>query len=480
VVPEKYRDGDGHPLLRCLGLNNVWHVSEMYQRRDLGVMRTIGTSDLDGSEFLYHVAGDLKASKPRVQTMESHDWQTKLAHCLIEELELKKGSAAQFLKKLALIPLDDGTWLAPNQRNIYFPTVDGIQIPTDLDLTLVESSSLEIPSRKQLFALLGVQDCSPATVFQSITEQYRRGGVYSSNSMKHIEFLFWHHDKLPVKGIGMKLFPSWGGGIWFSPTDETQGWTYCPQSTEKYSMAQLLGPIPVLEMRDHMKYPSQQYYQSLQKLGKRNNREAVEWFNEFLQACQTPQICQRKDKTRRSMEVEIIAREKPEFLLGVLRANWIQYRSCDDWDNYFKSVEIPILDSDYSELREIEDTYLPLPKLRNIVHDLNLESGFGFIKELENIDNIDVVTWNFLERFGVGIDDDVKFWITLLEQAYEADVEDEMAISKIYTRLQTFVDADEIKKIRQVSNRRKLPKLMYMIEKYSNLSRFSYPTQNQF
>jgi hypothetical protein len=444
IVPKKYRDEDGNPLLRNLGALKVWHISEKYQISDLNVMKKLGTQELAGNEFLYHLAGDLDSSEPRMRTIKSDEWHTRVANLLVEEM--KNPNAINFIKKLALVPLNNGKWVAPFNEEIVFPTLGGITIPIDLELTIVDQNALEIPSRKQLFSLLGVKDCLPQTVFQLIEQRYRAGTVNGPQSINHIKFVFWHHDKLSTRGISLQLAPSWVKGRWFYPNDDTNGWTYCPNSGEKTSMAKLFGEAHPSEWRDHFKYPHSIYYAGLQNMDRRNNRNAVEWFDEFLQVHQTPQLYRRSDRSRRSFEVEFIAENKPECLLGIISTNWAQYHKCDSWDNYFRAVAVPILDSD--EALNLENTYLPLPKLRKIVRELKLEYGFGFIKEISDIDDLDLIKWSFLERFGVGIDADVTFYIHLLKQAYNQHRTDGAAAFKIYARLQTFVGPKEIKQIK--------------------------------
>jgi hypothetical protein len=149
------------------------------------------------------------------------------------------------------------------------------------------------------------------------------------------------------------------------------------------------------------------YYSALENMHKRHDREALDWFNDFFQLCQNPQLHRRGIVNCRSFEAEFIAENKPEYLIGVLKSSWGQYCPVKDWDEYFKAVKIPLIDS--NETLRLEDTYLPLPKLRKIVSQLNLDSRFGFIEELSNIQDIDAAQWEFLERFDVKMDADVRF-----------------------------------------------------------------------
>jgi hypothetical protein len=61
------------------------------------------------------------------------------------------------------------------------------------------------------------------------------------------------------------------------------------------------------------------------------------------------------------------------------------------------------------------------------------------------------VKWRFLEHFGVGMTDDVSFWIALLRHARTMDSVEKHQVFKIYSRLQTFIDAKDVTLLRYVT-----------------------------
>jgi hypothetical protein len=443
IVSAEYRDDVGKPLLRNLGVSQIWHVSESYDSMDLSILMKLGTEQLRGQEFLYQLAGDLSDSQPRMRSIQSDDWHTRVANILLEQLKSSIGQI--FIKSLNLIPLKDGRWVTSKGNETFLPTVGDIALPTDLALMVIDPKALEIPARKQLFARLGVKECSPQAVFLLIEKRYQYGpGRTLAQSLDHISFIFWYHDQLPTRGISLRLASSWPQGRWFSPHDVARGWTYLLDSNDKYSVAELFRDASPNEFHSYFKHAHSAYYMRLKHMNMRNNRNAVDWFNEFLQIRDTPQLISRSSPSLRSLEVEYIAKHKPGQLLGVLRASWSQYR--ENWDDFFKTVKVPILDFD--ECRQLDTTYLPLPMLRGFVRDLKLEAGFGFIHELSGIENFDSITWRFLERFGVGVDANVDFWIRLLKHAHEQDKQAKAdSVFQIYFHLQTYTGPRETVKI---------------------------------
>jgi hypothetical protein len=149
-----------------------------------------------------------------------------------------------------------------------------------------------------------------------------------------------------------------------------------------------------------------------------------------------------------SAELLYIMGHLPQYLLGVLESDWFNYLKSDEWDARIKAIQVPILNS--TESKTLEKTFLPLPKLKEIVDSLELGQSFGFLKELDGLADVQVVKWRFLEYFGVGTTDDVSFWIALLKHARTMDRAEKHQVFKIYSRLQTFIDTNDVTLIQYV------------------------------
>ncbi|TGO85187.1 hypothetical protein BPOR_0422g00050 [Botrytis porri] len=97
----------------------------------------------------------------------------------------------------------------------------------------------------------------------------------------------------------------------------------------------------------------------------------------------------------------------------------------------------------------LKDTYLLVSKLKGIASILGLEEGFDFLEDLDGISEIEVFKWNFLKRFGVGVDADVSFWLRLLKQARQKDLISPSIVFRIYSRLQPYIDELDIIEIKK-------------------------------
>jgi hypothetical protein len=97
------------------------------------------------------------------------------------------------LKDLQFIPLVDGTWTSLKGGPVCFPATDGLEIPTDLGLRLVDPEALKkLPTRKELFLKLGVIDMPSARVRDLIVNRYENKSLISlEDSVAHLRYVYW-------------------------------------------------------------------------------------------------------------------------------------------------------------------------------------------------------------------------------------------------------------------------------------------------
>ena len=409
-------------------------------------MRAMGTKNFTNSDFLPRLTQDLDNNTSRMQNSSDDVWHTKVAVLLIRAASVPSWKV--YIQRLKIIPLQNGRWAPSFNASIFFPSSGGVQIPEGLPLSLVAENALLNSSRKTLFSILGVSECAPSRIFPLIEQRYSSSNRHTlSICLQDIKFLFWHNAELPETGYSISVFASSGRGHtnYFIYKTSSRNWMYWPKSEDAYAMINLQGNLMPSELKDHVAYLHNGYYETLNKCGLRNNLSGKDWLHRQLAIKETPQLHRKRilfTPLQLSAEVEYIAKHLPERLLGVLHANWISYNRSDEWDNFFKGTNVPILHS--SEYRQLRTTYLPTPKLKTIVSELGLENSFGFLKELDGISDLDEIKWRFLERFGVGLREDVSFWLKLLYHARDAP---KHVVFKIYTRLQTFSGAEDIEKL---------------------------------
>ncbi|KAF7958935.1 hypothetical protein EAE96_002461 [Botrytis aclada] len=453
VLQNIFRDEHRAPLLADTVAGTTAYISAFYNASDIPILEKMKAKHLDTGEFLQRLDQDLvRTHDSRMQTTPlSSPWHTRMANLLISMGQ--DDSDKMKIQKLNIIPLDSGIWARPLNASIFFPNSGGVDIPKGLPLNLVDGKALGNPSRKKLFSQLGVAECSPERIFFLIQQRCLplvKG--CSASDLQDIKFLFWHHVELAVDyPINMWL---WNGEKYTKASPQKDGWVYLPRCENTYALANLFGTSVPVELRssNKVRYIVSNYYKILESCGSRHGHTGIEWLCS-LGIKETPQLRARNSKGHfqnlaMSAELNYIAEKLPGSLLGVLQANFIQYIKLPQWDSFFRLKKVPILAS--SEMRRLYSTYLPLPKLKAIASSLGLEEGCGFLRELDGISEFEVIKWNFLRRFGVGVDEDVSFWLKLLKQAGLKDSINPSVVFRIYKKLQSYVDESDVKKIKNL------------------------------
>jgi hypothetical protein len=446
-VPMYLRDSHQKPLLPDWPNKDFGeaYISEKYDPViDHPILRKLGVTDLSMNEFITRLAHDLSL-KRRFSFWKSKSnedpWHEKIASVLLQAIEKQPGHKAR-IDQIKLVPLINSNrkWVPPRNASIFFPTCRGIDIPTDLELNLVAPQRLRWPAVMELFRQLGVSECAPERVFPDIKRACVSSNWTVASAVEHLKFVFWNHDRLLVQHNPVMIFSARNIKYWphydRSYINSAANWFYNPGSKELYSAAVVIGqPLPEV-LKSSMEFLHPLYFEAFNNIERRNDKTGPEWLEHYVQVKTIPQLQRRRDLTKVSFEVAYIARNNPQKLLGVLKANWQQARGSSVWQDDFRSlnVQVPILNS-YNNL-QLRNTYLPLPRLRSIVKRLGLKSNFGFIQELRDITDEDVGEWRFLNRFGVGMEEDMNFWINALKNARLALKMDVKVTSEIYTHIQ--------------------------------------------
>lgn len=457
IVSKRYRDGENNPLLLDLNHGSTAYISEKYDHRlDLPVLKKLGTVELSASpDFLDRLTQDLSLGNDSRwrSIVYTDDWFTRISNLLLGLIG--ESTFKDALEKLDVVQLETGKWVAPRHGSIFFPTSGDVDIPNGLKLSLLDGKALDNPAFKDLLKSLGVGECKPHEVIPLIEQRYGPSARVSKKALlQDIVFLFWHHTEVPETGYNIFLSCHNGTGYcWYNIADaEDGGWLYAPKLDHPYALYKLLdGKVPT-ELKGQVKFVRQDYFDALEECGLRHGKSGSEWLQQRAQIKLVPQL---RDRTRAasfnrqtiklSSELKYIAENMPHYLLGVLQHAWFDYVESDEWDRYMKEAEVPILESPNE--RPLETTFLPLPSLLGTVKELGLSERFGFLEELDGMTEVESVKWDFLKRFGVGVKDDLHFWLTLLQRAKEAERIQKTTIFKIYARLQTFIDEEDVKKI---------------------------------
>ncbi|KAJ3566247.1 hypothetical protein NPX13_g7209 [Xylaria arbuscula] len=171
-------------------------ISCRYINSDLSTLRDYGLRWCTTADVLEWVEQDLRrgVSSRMKSSTTPENWHSKVAQ-LFNSFFDKKQHVCADLKKLEMIPANNGAWVSSQQTSVYFHTINTLEIPSNIDLRLVMRDIVN-PDRLTLFKNLGVKIASVDMVRKSILRFYienREPDLVTS--VKHLNFLFSTHKK---------------------------------------------------------------------------------------------------------------------------------------------------------------------------------------------------------------------------------------------------------------------------------------------
>jgi hypothetical protein len=440
IVSDIFRDHENKPLFDD---ESAWftYVSEKYSKHECTILRKLGAQSLTSNDFVSLVKLDLEKinNTSRMKASSSStEWHTCVAKLLYASLGVL-GMADQ-VRVLPLVPLTKGTWVVPKNASIFFPTCGGIPIPPGLDqLNIVSPEAVVNRERLALFERLNVRECKPVDAFDAIEKRYAKGGTISCSIMtSDLKFIYWHHNEIRGRKPEIEVAYRDGRGLYRCSTSDlsSSAWLYTPLPVGPYSAASVFKSQVPEQLQGKLRFLDTYCYGQVGQCETRHGVPPLQWLEEYIGARTTVQLFQLGSRRIPSPEFIHITTQRSELLLGILATNWADYLESKPLHHEIKTLvsqaEIPILYSDAKV--KVEETFLPSPEMAERVRKLGLQEGFGFIKEVEHSDG----NWRFLSEFGVGVEQDLKFWLAVLKKARETPQIKILAMRDIYFQLWGF------------------------------------------
>ncbi len=154
VPLDPFADGEGKPFTLS-SHTAVSYLSPRYPAWAIEATSSIGVSQLSPREFLVDLNSTI-TQDPTTFRKRSATWHSQLAEALV-----KFTTDAEFLsmiRDICLIPLHDGTWTSAGGQAIFLSKSEtSLEIPSGIEVLIVDSSAESDPNRRKLFTSLGVK-----------------------------------------------------------------------------------------------------------------------------------------------------------------------------------------------------------------------------------------------------------------------------------------------------------------------------------
>lgn len=321
-VPQYMLDENGEPLFPDTEPEE--YLAPEYSAKDLDALKNYGLRWMDIDGFLVRARKDLDQQESSIMKSPetSDDWHSRVANILFDAWP----DRTETMKSLALIPTKRGQWKSASDANfasIYYPHVNGYQIPTNLKLNLIDSEAARNRDRKRLFDCLGVQEPRASHIRHAITIHHSNHDVILRDNRMNLEFLYLtahlnQDSDYPLAYHRIKLFDH------MHRKRSPEIYTFYFPGDDPYDAQQLLKPVgpgkscdsaPELDVSflhsDYMSCSSSQP-------GEENRTWRV-WLSQMRYVRDViPLTC----SGRLSEECLYVARQRPEKFLGFLLRYW--------------------------------------------------------------------------------------------------------------------------------------------------------------
>lgn len=397
LLPDTLKDRYGDPIVG----NDSNFVATHYKNSN-ELLQWLGVTEFPFPFILDELCllGESVKAKPS-------GWHEDLSRYLVQhERDLKSfwDSRAAKINALPLIPLQDGSWTTANQllnKPAYFRRdLGSIEVPADVNISLVDLAASGNPHRWKLLKRLGVKVCDKLEVAKEILKKHQKGvrAPLMDDAIIHARYLFnletaildklniqlWLYDEEKRPARGCDLYIRQSPGVEFSAAATFRSTAY---------------PARFLSASYISSQPDVQW---------------IPWLMKYTFITAIPRLVVNQDI---SPDFEFIFSSLPDKALWILKAHWNTYKDqltgCSTATDKISNGSVRCFDGVSMQHQKLKDTFAPDPELKQI-------SSQNFISPHQfpflHIDGYSSKEWKFLEIFGVRFSPDLKFYGALLEQ----------------------------------------------------------------
>jgi hypothetical protein len=354
----------------------------------------------------------------RTRTME---WYSDLAKVLLEPSQAHaRTDYHQGLSSIPLIPVGLDRWVtAPTpDKPIYFPESSGISIPPGLRLTMVQEAACACPHRKRLFKLLGVKNCDVRSIVEEIIEyhsKFKKAGP--SDIIRQVKYLYQVRQELQPGEMKKIWFAVEGNGGYH------QGrYIYYSTSAED-ELRSLFSDC------DHAVFLHPDYVRNFTASEKSC---FINWLETEADISTIPRLCSESSKLHK--DFLWLLENKIDRVLNVLYRHWDIYDPLLSRGIVKRLSEHRFLCLSGAHIR-LHKTYLPIHSLLEKSREYCGTPNCAFL----TLSDHSPTEWMFLSKFTVGTEQNLDFYLWILQQPQfkiEANVE---RAKKLYSDIQSTI-----------------------------------------
>lgn len=417
-------DADGEPLFDDGYPEEI--VSQHYKSADLQVLEDYGLEKVDFGHTIKWLATDLaRGAQSRMRSVTTTaSWHTDAAKLLHLPFSLNLTQSIADLKAMALLPLKGGAWVSVTTGPVFFDRVDGLDIPANLGLRIIDET-ITNKHRRTLFQDLGVQKAPVSLVRRKILEIYGRPqfppDFSVQTSKEQLAFLYL------TQHLKSKDEPSYSNIALFDQNEyirkPLKAVMYLATEKNPYSPWELLKgggsksipgcDTPGFTGMAYHNFVNDEYFLDPPQTSQNQTLTWVEWFHGHLKI---PKYVYFGD-TYLYSAAEYLQKHRPERFLGALRIHYLHNRHLSP--EFIANVQNTTILCQGDQQVCLKDAYVPTTRLKVLVaRFVEDDAVFPWLWiDTDNFDDTIPEDWDTLLRIlnGGKLVDDLTFALDVLK-----------------------------------------------------------------
>ncbi|KIW93628.1 uncharacterized protein Z519_06233 [Cladophialophora bantiana CBS 173.52] len=410
-VPLDFCDRDGVPMTSS-PRNDKGYLCHRYDVSLHDNLEALGVTKMTAAIFLEHLDRYIDQNTALFQGRKSAEWHTRLAEVL---LKLSFDTECQEkLRKLPIIPLNDGRWVSAEEKNVFLPQeAEGCMAPEGLAFRLVREDAANNPTARALYLQLGLKVFGQDAIADYLLHIHRQPSFNPKNlTVTHLisqaVFLF----RARVHDYEVRY-------LWLATTDGSGRCraesAYLPSQAPFAASNYFAGRNDIYFIHPH-------YLNAVED----DLANWQEWLENIAKISILPRLTQLDGESPYSFGLSrhfaLIMQTSRDFLV-LLRDNWGYYsrwleddaggarddsrkarQACrEKLRNSLQEAQVQCVGGPAKALREV---FLPIPEL--------VQQANGQVPFVDVDDPLDP-RWQRLKILGLGVEGDVCFYLRCLE-----------------------------------------------------------------
>lgn len=394
-----------------------WYfLSEKYKSSDHRALIELGVSRLSLDEAFKLIADDLQSNDSCLYTRPLDDsWHDTFMNFIKSGLSSANEDYRDRIYDMRIMPVrvnNEQEWHQPGSH-IFFPNAvdEGvgpesiqIELPTDVDMTVLHPEAAAEDRRLEVYLALGVQHASSSSICDAIIEAMEMSGNKSADDLlRSLELLFWFSYQPPTPSDAVLKALTSGGG--YKATEHL-----FMRSSSPYHAECL---VRLDENPEYGKHFLNKMYQSSKVVTRsRGGMTWEQWLSEVGGVRWYPRLQDPSNRHKLHWILNTVQDRDSTLFLSVIQTYWAQeYRSsCQSYPQIEKTLRKSKVLCQHDGVEKLHKTWFPSRIILDTARKYGVEKTLSILTLPDRTGEHLISEWSALRDLGIRYTLDLSFY----------------------------------------------------------------------